>query len=196
MRIRMAGGAWPRRWSKLPVRERPAALGRVLALAGVLFLAACAPAATVSVKPTPTPTHHVVTAIPTFPPVTKDPRVVFHHGRPYIVQNLLDQTIAHMSLDEKLGQLFIAEFVDTDYNQNNAIMVQQLHAGGILLYAMNMTSAAQTRALIAAAQKHAKIPLLTAVDEEGGWVDRLQQIYGFRRPGRAVHLGVRMRLGR
>jgi beta-N-acetylhexosaminidase len=173
----MDGANWPRR---LLVRGRIPSLWRTLALAAMLFVAACAPTASTRPSVKPTPTHPVVTGIPTYPIVTNDTRVVFHHGRPYIIENLLDATIAHMSLDEKLGQLFIAEFVGTDYNENNAIMVEQLHAGGLLVYAMNMTSADQTRALISTAQKHAKIPLLAAVDEEGGWVDRLQQIYGFR----------------
>src|SRR5579871_4599880 len=90
------------------------------------------------------------------------------------------QYIAGMTLDQELGQLFVAAFTDTDYNANNAGMVEQEGAGAILLYSSNMTSEDQTRQLIATAQAHATIPLLVLTDEEGGYVDRLQQFYGFR----------------
>jgi beta-N-acetylhexosaminidase len=90
--------------------------------------------------------------------------------------------LVHMSLDEKLGQLFLAEFVGTQYDANNAAMIEQLHAGGILLYNREMQTFDGTHALIAAAQAHSTLPLLVAVDEEGGYVDRLSNIYGGR-PG-------------
>ncbi len=83
-----------------------------------------------------------------------------------------------MSLDEELGQLFVAELVGTDFNANNAGMIEQMHAGGVILYAFSMHTAKQTQELIAKSQANAKIPLLMTVDEEGGCVDRLTQIYG------------------
>jgi beta-N-acetylhexosaminidase len=43
-----------------------------------------------------------------------------------------------------------------------------------------MPDATSARHLIAAAQSHTKVPLFVAVDEEGGYVDRLSDIYGFR----------------
>lgn len=88
--------------------------------------------------------------------------------------------IAKMSLDEQLGQLMLVALSGTTFDGNDAAMVQQEHAGGILLYADNMTSQDQTRQMIADAQAHATMPLLVLTDEEGGWVDRLQQFYGWR----------------
>jgi beta-N-acetylhexosaminidase len=101
-------------------------------------------------------------------------------ARPLSLADLANEYIARMSLDEQLGQLFLADFVGTAYDANNAGMVEQYHAGGIILYASSIQSVAQARALVAAAQAHATFPLLVAIDEEGGWVDRMQQIYGFR----------------
>jgi beta-N-acetylhexosaminidase len=88
--------------------------------------------------------------------------------------------LSHMSLDDKLGQLFVVALSDTDYNATNAAMVEQMHAGAIILYAANMVSKDQTRKLITTAQAHATLPLLVLTDEEGGWVDRLVQLYGWR----------------
>lgn len=93
---------------------------------------------------------------------------------------VINQDISRMSLNEELGQLFIADFTNNDYNANNAAMVRDLHAGGIILYSRSVQTTAQTRALISAAQVDAQVPLLVSVDEEGGFVDRLQSVYGPR----------------
>ncbi len=90
----------------------------------------------------------------------------------------VDQMIGKMSLSEELGQLFVAELTGTDMNANNIAMISQLHAGGIILYAFSMQTAQQTQALIHSSQANAKIPLIVSVDEEGGCVDRLTNIYG------------------
>jgi beta-N-acetylhexosaminidase len=99
--------------------------------------------------------------------------------RPTLTE-IADSYIADMSLDQELGQLFIGAFSGTDYNASNAEMVEQQGIGGMLLYTVNMTGKAQTSQLIATAQAHAQIPMLVMTDEEGGYVDRLQQFYGWR----------------
>lgn len=119
------------------------------------------------------------------PITTKSTLLIPRHYDRQRVQTIAeyaDQMISKMSLDEELGQLFIAEFTGTTYDGNDAAMITQLHAGGIILYAFSMHDAKQTQAMIASAQASAKIPLLTTVDEEGGCVDRVAQIYG-PRPG-------------
>ena len=99
--------------------------------------------------------------------------------RPTLTE-IADSYIDDMTLDEELGQLFIGALTYNDYNANNAGMVEQQYVGGILLYTVNMTSKSQTSQLIATAQAHAQIPMLVMTDEEGGYVDRLQQFFGWR----------------
>ncbi|HZC78440.1 MAG TPA: glycoside hydrolase family 3 N-terminal domain-containing protein, partial [Ktedonobacterales bacterium] len=94
--------------------------------------------------------------------------------------DLANRYIARMTLDEKLGQLFLADLTGDSYDASTAAMVEQMHAGGIILYARSIVTTAQTRALVNAAQAHATFPLFVATDEEGGYVDRMQSIYGFR----------------
>lgn len=88
--------------------------------------------------------------------------------------------LARMSLDDKLGQLILVELVGPQYAGDNAVMVEQYHPGGILVYNREMPNFQAAHSLIAAAQAHASLPLFTVVDEEGGFVDRLSDIYGFR----------------
>lgn len=117
-------------------------------------------------------------AVHTYPPLDIPPH--WSQARPLTLAGLANGYISRMTLDEELGQLFLADFIGSDYNPNNAAMVEQMHAGGIILYARSILSVGQTRALVNAAQSHATIPLFVATDEEGGYVDRLQSVYGFR----------------
>ena len=96
------------------------------------------------------------------------------------LDDLANRYIARMTPDEKLGQLFLADLTGDSYDASTAAMVEQMHAGGIILYARSIVTTAQTRALVNAAQAHATLPLFVATDEEGGYVDRMQSIYGFR----------------
>jgi beta-N-acetylhexosaminidase len=89
--------------------------------------------------------------------------------------------VAHMSLDEKLGQLIMVEYADDYYSPDLNNMIVNLHAGGVILYEFQMQTFAQTKHDIAEMQQHAQIPLLISTDEEGGpYVHRLTHIYGSR----------------
>jgi beta-N-acetylhexosaminidase len=97
---------------------------------------------------------------------------------------IADTYIARMSLDDKLGQLFFPMFPCCGYTPATAAMVQHLHIGGGLLYALNVPNASFTRNLLSTAQSNSPIPMLFTIDEEGGSVDRLRAVYGWR-PGPA-----------
>jgi beta-N-acetylhexosaminidase len=91
--------------------------------------------------------------------------------------------VAHMSLDEKLGQMIMTESEQNNYSDDLNYMITQLHVGGMIMYQSHLQTANQARTTTSLAQQNAKIPLLISVDEEGGlYVNRLQLIYGAR-PG-------------
>jgi beta-N-acetylhexosaminidase len=93
-------------------------------------------------------------------------------------KQLAKMYVSRMTLDEKLGQLFMVQSYDQYYSPALEMMVDQLHAGGVIMYAFQMQTFQQTRHDILEAQKHATIPLLVAADEEGGFVERVQNIFG------------------
>jgi len=98
-------------------------------------------------------------------------------------RELANLYVAHMSLDEKLGQLIMTESEQNNYSDDLDYMITQLHVGGMIMYESHLQTSSQARATISQAQQRAKIPLLTSVDEEGGsYVNRLVHIYGAR-PG-------------
>jgi beta-N-acetylhexosaminidase len=96
-------------------------------------------------------------------------------------QTLASLYVAHMSLDDKIGQLIMAEYDQSTYSSDLDYMINSLHVGGIILYENQMTSFNQTKGDIAKMQQRASIPLLISTDEEGGpYVRRLDLIYGPR----------------
>lgn len=102
--------------------------------------------------------------------------------------------VAHMTLDEELGQLIMVEYPEGCYTDNDVCpnatsyyssdldtMINTLHAGGVILYEFQIQNFQQTKHDIAEMQQRAGIPLLIATDEEGGpYVQRLNHIYGYR----------------
>jgi beta-N-acetylhexosaminidase len=82
----------------------------------------------------------------------------------------LNNIMKHMTLKEKVGQLFLARVPET-----NAVSdVQTYHLGGYLLFGRDMTGMTTTlKTKIQSYQQNSKIPLLIGSDEEGGTVSRL-----------------------
>lgn len=92
-------------------------------------------------------------------------------------QRLATELAAHMTLDEKLGQLFMVGYDTPTYSPALERMLVDFHVGGVILYQVQIQTRAQTRHDTSEMQKHARIPLFIATDEEGGYVDRLANIY-------------------
>src|SRR5689334_15645481 len=79
-----------------------------------------------------------------------------------------------MSLEQKVGQVFMLGFVGTSLNDSNRALVQGLHLGGVTLFARNIDSALQVSRLDAQLQTIADpVPLFISVDQEGGLVVRV-----------------------
>jgi len=92
----------------------------------------------------------------------------------------VDQIMQGMSLDEKLGQLLMVEFFGSDYQSTELpYMISQQYVGGFLYQPVNGNFAAPNNTMDAASQfpvkanADAKIPLLVAIDQEGGLVSKL-----------------------
>ncbi len=111
------------------------------------------------------------------PPLSAAQVYSLHHLVSHMqYKQLASLYVAHMSLDEELGQLIMVEYNDTSYSPDLDTMVNKLHAGGVIMYQFQMQTATQTAHDIGQMQAHAKIPLLISTDEEGGIVDRLTNI--------------------
>ena len=100
-------------------------------------------------------------------------------------------TLASLTLREKIGQLLNVGFRGC-HPSACALAIRDIREhgiGGVILFDQemvdgsagrrNIESPAQVRELLAHFQSHARIPLLTSIDQEGGCVNRLKAAYGF-----------------
>jgi beta-N-acetylhexosaminidase len=85
-----------------------------------------------------------------------------------------------MSLNDKLGQMIIMQFYEPTYTAQQRAMVIPFHPGGVILYDYSMGTASDVKNLLASGQKDSPIPMMTALDLEGGNVDRLAKYLGRR----------------
>ncbi|MGM9627140.1 MAG: glycoside hydrolase family 3 protein [Faecousia sp.] len=108
----------------------------------------------------PTEIPVIQAAVPTEP---KDP-----------IQELLEQ----MPLEERVGQLFLAR-CDSDTALED---IRQYHLGGFVLFGRDFDGQTpdSLRETLAAYQAASRLPLLIAVDEEGGTVTRISRYPAFR----------------
>ena len=90
------------------------------------------------------------------------------------------QILADMTLEEKVGQMFVARRPQDDTVAMQA--VTDYHLGGFTLYAVDFANRTpdQVRALIASYQEASPVPMFIAVDCEGGTVVRASKYPAFR----------------
>src|SRR5579859_1478704 len=116
-------------------------------------------------------------------PLSQDQVQQLHHLEAEMNVNALAQMyLSHMTLDQKLGQLFMVQYWGYSYSQDLETMIHDQYAGGVIMYGAQMQTFNQTKADIERMQQKAWMPLLISSDEEGGFVQRIMNIYG-NRPG-------------
>ena len=97
----------------------------------------------------------------------------------------INDIIQNMTLDQKLGQMMIVQFVGSTYLPDISAMINQYNVGAVLLFTANnnIINRTQLTGLIQQMQHDSTqngIPLAVAIDQEGGYVDRLVALDGPR----------------
>jgi len=98
------------------------------------------------------------------------------------------------SLDIKIGQMLMIGFPGTSISENDQVMkeIEQGKVGGIIFFEKNFAAKRTMltmKDMIWKMQSHATIPLLIAIDQEGGRVNRMKTKYGFPKSVTAEYLG-------
>src|SRR5919108_1308556 len=88
-------------------------------------------------------------------------------------QQYINLIVQNMTLDQKLGQMMIVQFVGPTYSPDISTMISQYHVGAVLLFTVNnnISDKVQLKGLIQQMQSNSSIPLIVAIDQEGGTVD-------------------------
>ena len=85
-----------------------------------------------------------------------------------------EKLLTEMTLEEKVGQMFIMGFWGTEPDYYITKMIQERNIGGVILFKYNIQDSVQLTKLSSDLQTLSKkIPLLISIDQEGGVVSRL-----------------------
>jgi beta-N-acetylhexosaminidase len=106
---------------------------------------------------------HVVVPTPTGP-------------RPLTPEQYAALLLPHLTLDQELGQMIMIQFAASAVTPDLTQMIYSQRVGGVLLLGRPVQPSDQT--LNAQLQRLAGIPLLVAIDQEGGFVNRFSSIAG------------------
>ncbi len=152
----------------------------ILALSGCSGLGA----GTSSVSPTPTKqATPLATVFPATPKLDSNGINTEAISRYDLAK--VQSIMANMSLDQKLGQLIVVEYLGHNYQDGLQYMISQQFVGGFMYQESNHNFEApydvtsQVDALSQQAMQDAHIPLLIATDQEGGLVNRLYRFHGY-----------------
>jgi beta-N-acetylhexosaminidase len=90
----------------------------------------------------------------------------------------MSDVLSDLTLEEQIGQLMVVGFPGTTPTPQLIELIQRYHVGNIILFSRNVQSARQLRALTSELQAIAhkagqRYPLLIALDQENGMVQRL-----------------------
>lgn len=91
-----------------------------------------------------------------------------------------EKVLKNLTLEQKIGQLFIIGFEGKILNSEIENLIKEIHPGGILLLERNIENKEQLKELIGSLQEIALedtgLPLLIAIDQEGGIISRVEWV--------------------
>ena len=96
------------------------------------------------------------------------------------------EKMAEMTLDEKIGQLFISGMEGTEMTDETAAMIEENALGGVILFQPNLEEPDRSLQLVndlKQLEEANDIPLFISVDQEGGQVERLPGLPSLKSAG-------------
>ena len=142
----------------------------------LLLILCCLLTSCATAEPAQTTAPTIAATVPeTTPETTLPPETTVPPTEPY---DPIKEIIGDMSLQERVGQLFLARCDDSVALSD----IEAYHLGGFVLFGRDFDGQTpdSLREKLSAYQAAAKIPLLIAVDEEGGTVTRVSSNPSFR----------------
>jgi beta-N-acetylhexosaminidase len=91
-----------------------------------------------------------------------------------------------LPIEQQIGQFFFIGLPGTELDEEARALIEEIKPGGIILFGRNVESAAQVRNLLDGARAILPIAPLCGIDQEGGLVDRLREIFPPMPSARAI----------
>ena len=82
-----------------------------------------------------------------------------------------------LPFEQQIGQFFFIGLPGKTIDSEARDLIEEIKPGGIILFGRNVESPQQTRKLLDEARALVPTPLLCGIDQEGGLVDRLREIF-------------------
>jgi beta-N-acetylhexosaminidase len=91
-----------------------------------------------------------------------------------------------LPLEQQIGQFFFIGLPGTELDNEARDLIKEIQPGGIILFGRNVEAPAQVRELLDSARAMLPVPPLCGIDQEGGLVDRLRNIFPPMPSARAI----------
>jgi beta-N-acetylhexosaminidase len=91
-----------------------------------------------------------------------------------------------LPLEQQIGQLFFIGLSGTELDEEARSLIEEVKPGGILLFGRNVAAPDQVRRLLDGARAMLPVAPLCGIDQEGGLVDRLRDIFPAMPSARAI----------
>lgn len=93
-----------------------------------------------------------------------------------------------LTLKQKIAQMFIAGFKGQNYDKNGYFLkLLKNGLGGVIFFSHNINTEKQFKDLIYSLSREALIPMFYSIDQEGGRVERTENIHGGKKYLSAQH---------
>lgn len=90
----------------------------------------------------------------------------------------VDKKLSEMTLREKIGQMLIIAYYDTNYTKELDTLLKEVKPGGFILFEKNVTNYENTVNYISKIKATANIPMIMSIDQEGGRVQKIKNLDG------------------
>jgi beta-N-acetylhexosaminidase len=91
-----------------------------------------------------------------------------------------------LPLEQQIGQFFFIGLPGTELDEVARSLIDEIKPGGIILFGRNIEAAEQVRGLLDGARAMLPVAPLCGIDQEGGLVDRLRNIFPAMPSARAI----------
>ena len=91
-----------------------------------------------------------------------------------------------LPLEQQIGQFFFIGLPGPELDEDARALIDEIKPGGIILFGRNVEAADQVRKLLDGARAMLPIAPLCGIDQEGGLVDRLRDIFPAMPSARAI----------
>ncbi|MDR2939505.1 MAG: glycoside hydrolase family 3 protein [Clostridiales bacterium] len=114
--------------------------------------------------------------LPMVPEITETAEPV---EKPVAEKTYAESMLESMSIEEKIGQLFIYALQNEGYEFTDGMArgLTRYKPAGVILFSEKVGTSGQVIKLIEELKRHSKIPLFVSTDEEGGRVSRVGKLF-------------------